>query len=236
MQGPWFPSSIIVRNRAKSLPSGTHTSRHTANPDRQTAGSGQEKAISTSCRPWLSSGNVAAGRLRTALSRASPGLPQTESSGDISGKRWVRPLLLFSIYWPLVSVFSPLPKPCAIPPSARTAASGLRGPGLQRLQAHQRQRGRKRLCTALPRAARQPSLRRGVLRAAKPPGFSYHRCSCRSRTLWRPGMQAPGMQAPVRSDVALLGAWHGWSFVTVSGFRGLGFTRSLIFFDGPSPP
>ena len=27
-----------------------------------TAGSGQEKAISTSCRPWLSSGNVAAGR------------------------------------------------------------------------------------------------------------------------------------------------------------------------------
>ena len=34
---------------------------------RATAGSGQEKAISTSCRPWLSSGNVAAGRLRIAF-------------------------------------------------------------------------------------------------------------------------------------------------------------------------
>jgi hypothetical protein len=30
----------------------------------ETAGSGRAKAISTSCRPWLSSGSVAAGRLR----------------------------------------------------------------------------------------------------------------------------------------------------------------------------
>ena len=55
-----------------------------------TAGSGQEKAISTSCRPWLSSGNVAAGRLRITICARAQSSRDGVPSRTMSGMRWGR--------------------------------------------------------------------------------------------------------------------------------------------------
>ena len=47
-----------------------------------TAGSGQEKAISTSCRPWLSSGNVAAGHPERPFAREH--IPREEGPPELN--------------------------------------------------------------------------------------------------------------------------------------------------------
>jgi hypothetical protein len=105
-----------------------------------TAGSGQEEAISTSCRPWLSSGNVAAGRLRITIGAQAQSSRDGVPSRTMSGMRWGCPMKLsFSIRVFIVRLqptsetmrrFHPVhalqPQDCAIQVP-------------NRLQAHQRQ-------------------------------------------------------------------------------------------------